>query len=594
MTKNKKITTAVIAVVVAIALFAAGYFISNVFFSKKTDTDAVAETTGAENETTLQDETETTVPSDTGSETDTETEEEVDEAEREKYIYLLENEKIGSGVIKVDKAEYEYYCATVYNSLLMNAFQYDAYGAGMGLQITGFDWTKLPAEQKCNEEYNGKTFDNYEEYIEYMAELQLLTIKACVEYAKLNSITLDDETLAEIDAFIEENRESCSAQGYTLEEYLKKFYGKNMTEEMYLRIAKEYYIVNKVDETKSGMLKEYFTDEMVEEEYNRDIKGYSEVTLRNYVIVADTDESGNVYDASMEAAKGEAEVFAGLLTDESSFIRCASEKERKRGNEKYAELLIEDSYTLVKNKSYYDLESEVSKELAEWAFDESRQAGDVYIVKVEGKGYGVYMMTDPLHKPATSYTYDVRHILVKFNEYQSDSDKLTKIELIDPSDYAVTVDIDVDPATVADPTLYMKAQGILETYLAGDLTEDSFAKLAMEHSADGNAVSGGLYEDVTEGYMVSRFENWALEEGREKGDVGIVETVYGYHVMYFVGKEVEYKWEDLVRDQMIYNGVYDFIDALEENYDIEVDVNRNDIRALYQVSLDFYKSYVGM
>ena len=592
MTKNKKITTAVIAVVLAVALFAGGFFLSGVLFPKKTDTDATAETTGAETETTLQEET--TAPEDTDSETDSEDEEEVDEAEKEKYIYLLENEKIGSGVIKVEKAEYEYYCATVYNSILMNAFQYDAYGAGMGLQVTGFDWTKLPAEQKCNEEYNGKTFDNYEEYIEYMAELQLLTIKACVEYAKLNSITLDDETLAEIDAFIEENKESCSAQGYTLEEYLKKFYGEGMTEELYLRIAKEYYLVNKVDETKSGMLKEYFTDEMVEAEYNSNIREYSEVTLRNYIVVADTDESGNVYDASMEVAKGEAEVFAGLITDENSFLQRASEKERKRGNEKYADLLIEDSYTLMKNKSYYDLESGVGKELADWAFDESRQAGDVYIAKVDGKGYGVYMMKDPMHRPATSYTYDVRHILVQFSEYQTDSQTATKIELLDPADYSVTVDIDVDPATVADPALYMKAQGILETYLAGDLNEESFAKLAMEHSADGNAASGGLYEDVTEGYMVSRFENWALEEGREKGDVGIVETTYGYHIMYFVGKDVEYRWEDLIRDQMIYNGVYDFIDALEENYDIETDVNRSDIRALYQVSLDFYKSYVGM
>ena len=35
--------------------------------------------------------------------------------------------------------------------------------------------------------------------------------------------------------------------------------------------------------------------------------------------------------------------------------------------------------------------------------------------------------------------------------------------------------------------------------------------------------------------MGKPFEEWCYAEGRKAGDTGIVETEYGYHVMYFVG-----------------------------------------------------------
>ena len=35
--------------------------------------------------------------------------------------------------------------------------------------------------------------------------------------------------------------------------------------------------------------------------------------------------------------------------------------------------------------------------------------------------------------------------------------------------------------------------------------------------------------------MVDAFESWALDPDRRSGDVGIVQTQYGYHIMYFVG-----------------------------------------------------------
>lgn len=84
-----------------------------------------------------------------------------------------------------------------------------------------------------------------------------------------------------------------------------------------------------------------------------------------------------------------------------------------------------------------------------------------------------------------------------------------------------------------------EAQAILDEWLAGEATEDSFAQLAIERSEDGGSSSnGGLYEGLTaDTNFVENFKNWYLEEGRQAGDYGLVRTEYGYHVMYFSGTE---------------------------------------------------------
>ena len=35
--------------------------------------------------------------------------------------------------------------------------------------------------------------------------------------------------------------------------------------------------------------------------------------------------------------------------------------------------------------------------------------------------------------------------------------------------------------------------------------------------------------------MVDTFNDWIFDPARQPGDTGIVETTYGYHIMYFVG-----------------------------------------------------------
>ena len=115
----------------------------------------------------------------------------------------------------------------------------------------------------------------------------------------------------------------------------------------------------------------------------------------------------------------------------------------------------------------------------------------------------------------------------------------------------------------------VKAEELLAAWEAGDKSEESFAQLAVDHSQDGSAVNGGLYTDVVKGQMVEAFENWCFDETRAYGDYGIVETEFGYHLMFYVGSRpvwVEYAESDLMNQR-----ASELLNTLLVKYTMEAD-----------------------
>ena len=149
---------------------------------------------------------------------------------------------------------------------------------------------------------------------------------------------------------------------------------------------------------------------------------------------------------------------------------------------------------------------------------------------LKGKGFG---------KDAGNY-YDVRHILVGIEGEGTKNDE------------GKTVYTDAQWEACK-----AKAQKMLDDFLAGEATEEAFAALAKEKSADpGSADNGGLYPSLTKGYgFIEAFENWYVDESRKPGDTGLVKntesSVQGYHIMYFSSSKViwEYQVETLVRSE---------------------------------------------
>ncbi len=114
-----------------------------------------------------------------------------------------------------------------------------------------------------------------------------------------------------------------------------------------------------------------------------------------------------------------------------------------------------------------------------------------------------------------------------------------------------------------------EAQEILDQWLAGEKTEDSFAALANEKSEDaGSNTNGGLYEQVYEGQMVPTFNDWCFDESRVYADYGLVKSDFGYHIMFFVGSEPI--WKTYAKQDWVSEQTQNFTAALLEKYPMEV------------------------
>ncbi len=117
----------------------------------------------------------------------------------------------------------------------------------------------------------------------------------------------------------------------------------------------------------------------------------------------------------------------------------------------------------------------------------------------------------------------------------------------------------------------VKAQGILDEYLAGDRSESSFSALAAKYSVDGSASQGGLISNITKGKTVQAFNDWIFDESREYGDYDLVRTEYGYHIMFFVSIEV--LWARSAKTTMIGERAAALIDAAVEKTATEVNMD---------------------
>lgn len=146
---------------------------------------------------------------------------------------------------------------------------------------------------------------------------------------------------------------------------------------------------------------------------------------------------------------------------------------------------------------------------------------------------------------------DVRHILIQIEGGTAD-------------ETGATVHSDEDWAACE-----AEAQAILDQWLAGDKTEESFAALANEKSEDpGSNTNGGLYENVYMGQMVEPFETWCFDETRQYADAGLVKTSYGYHVMFFVGSEP--MWKQYAAEDWKNAQISKFLEEVVAEYPMDV------------------------
>lgn len=149
---------------------------------------------------------------------------------------------------------------------------------------------------------------------------------------------------------------------------------------------------------------------------------------------------------------------------------------------------------------------------------------------------------------------DIRHVLIQPEDCTFDS-----------NNYVVATDEQWEACR-------QEAQALLDDWLANDGTEDGFAAMAKEHTADGNGDVGGLYENVAEGQMVQTFNDWIFDPARVSGDSGLVKTEFGYHIMYFVASNPA--WTAYAEQDLLAERQDAVIQAAVDAHPIQVDYSK--------------------
>ena len=122
-------------------------------------------------------------------------------------------------------------------------------------------------------------------------------------------------------------------------------------------------------------------------------------------------------------------------------------------------------------------------------------------------------------------------------------------------------------------TCRQKAQALLDQWLAGERTEESFTQLAAQYNQDpGSQSTGGLYTNVTQGQMAEAFDKWCFDESRKPGDSGLVQTNYGYHIMYFVKSQPT--WVADLTSQLVNERSTEMVNNAVAQYPIETNLKK--------------------
>ena len=455
---------------------------------------------------------------------------------------VLTAAKIGDERVTV--AKYNFYYMDMYLNTYNQSQSYDSqYGAGYGAMYTGYDSSKTPMEQEYPgtlEDFEGESA-TWADYFRVQSLKYLQTYLAYAKLAKEAGMTLDEDELADIDEQVESIRSSAESNDYSLDRYLTKIYGKGVNEKLLREVMEERQLAYKYAQQKQEDVETGVTDAQIEEEYTANPAEYALVTLNGFVVSADTsaiaddatdDEKTAATEAAMADAKAKAEGYAAKVNSAETLLEQAKA---------YNSTATEASVKL-EDVTGTTLASTFSQAASDWAYAAERAVGDVTVVETS-KGYAVLYMAVLPHKDM-SKPVDVRHILIQFDTTTDESGNTVALTSAEKEAY------------------YQQAQAIYNQFLENP-TEENFATLANNNSDDtGSNTNGGLYEDVHVGDMVTAFNDWCFDPNRKPGDSGIIETNYGYHVMYYVGNDNEETWKSTVRSTLASDALSAFDDEI--------------------------------
>lgn len=451
---------------------------------------------------------------------------------------IMEKKTVAATVSSHDisNAELSYYFVDSVNNFYQELYKNYGQNANMYSQIFyGVDLSKPLNTQQYSEEMT------WGDYFVQEALSSARSVYALSDAASKAGVTLTSEEESSIDLKMTYMQASGATGNYPdLAAFLKAIYGAGATEASFREYTRLNLLANKYFSEYAGSLTYTDADLRAKEAENYDYftaytANYYYVSFGSFLEGGTTDENGSTTysDEENAAALAAAEEAANALAsqkfetvaDFDAAIAAMPMNSEKEGA----------ASTAIKHQMYANLSSLMQG----WLTDSSRQYGDVTVIANEStnadgestiNGYYVVFFVDADENQAP--TSSVRHLLVAFEG-----------GTLDENGKKIYSDSEKSAAK-------LEAEKLLNKWKDGEATEESFAALVTENTDDtASAQSGGLFEDISpDSSYVENFLNWSIDENRQVGDVDIVETEFGYHIMYFVGhSDMSY------RDTMITN-----------------------------------------
>lgn len=337
--------------------------------------------------------------------------------------------------------------------------------------------------------------------------------KAMLAEAEAEGFTYDTtEEYAEYEANL---KSAASSAGTTVKRYVKEQYGSYATLGRISEYVKESMIINAFYEKKSEDLAP--ADEEIESYYQENKDVYDSVDYRIITVAAELpEEPTELADAEPVYTEN------GTYTPSEAEVNKAMTDAREQAQE--AELTVASDGEAIKGMRRSSI---TSTDVRDWMYDSARKEGDTTVIE--------------------------------------DSDSNCYYVIAFESRYLV------DTPTVNARVLITDADGsetLLDTWRAGEATEESFAALCDEHTLD-TSVKGGLYEGLTASSMDEAISGWLFDSERQLGDTTSITGGDGYtYVMYFVGEgDPEYKMT--IRNNLISSNMNSYVQEISDRVTVE-------------------------
>ena len=450
---------------------------------------------------------------------------------------------------KYSAAEVQYY----YNTIMGNTVNGYITQTGM----LPFDYNKSLKDQMYDAE-KGTSWHDY--FLEQ--SIKALTVDtALADKAEAANHKLSDSAKQDVDAVLKDLDSAWVVNGFgSRDAYVRASYGPYMTYNTLVDLLNQRALASDyAGDALKGINEKGYTDTQYDAYYTEhanelDTFTLSQITFQAAVPPAKDEEGKEIQRSEADQKKLMDEAKAKVKADAEAFQKRLAAGEditalvTEYGAKLYNSVISETVPGASMNSAY-----------SEWATDSSRVNGDVTLAEYDGGSfYSYYVVRYEGRALDTSKTANVRHILVAAEVSEGAQ----------------------EPTQEQYDAAKAEAEKILETWKSGPATEESFAALASEKSADtGSAANGGLISGIgkNSGY-IPEFEAWALDPARTAGQTGLVQntgsSTKGWHIMYYVGQG-DPIWKQIALSAMTDKDYTTWEDAQAEGYEAKTGMGMN-------------------